>query len=115
MKKITQVLMVAGVVAVAGLFFAAHPLTAQAGVCSGGNCVYQYCRSNADCGTTQWTGAPTCQGNDIWQNFTSATCFNPGTSSSYCVKNSTPRYQASCAGGQTCQSGKCVSPYSGST
>jgi len=110
--KITQLVLIVALVIVAGfILLMAHPLDAQAGVCSGNNCRYMYCTSNADCGPTQFTGTPSCQGNDIWQMFTSYSCINPGTSGSYCVTSSIPRYEATCAGGQVCQSGKCVSPY----
>ena len=58
--------------------------------CSNGACIQTIaCTTNAQCGTDAWvSGTNSCSNNDVFQNFISYKCNNPGTVSSSC-SNST--------------------------
>ncbi len=97
------------------LFGIVTPLNVSAVVsCSGGNCWFTACSVNSDCGTNQFTGAPTCQGNTVYQNYITYTCNNPRTADSYCTTTITPRHQMSCSSNQTCKVGICFGEITGS-
>jgi hypothetical protein len=78
--------------------------------CSNGQCIGDIeCYSNSDCGTDAWVGSAFCFDNDVYQNWRTYTCSNPGTPSSYCSYNDvslkredcspmTPCIQRICAG-----------------
>src|SRR5579863_1096342 len=42
------------------------------------------CNTDADCGVNGFTGAPFCQDGNVYQNYITYTCNNPGTLSSSC-------------------------------
>ncbi|MCX6719551.1 MAG: hypothetical protein NTV36_00340, partial [Candidatus Staskawiczbacteria bacterium] len=61
----------------------------QGKVCRLGQCVNIACRSNADCGVSNPTGSPSCQGENMYQNYTTYTCVNPGAVNSSCTSGTT--------------------------
>ncbi len=77
--------------------------------CSNGSCVDQNieCSTNSDCGVSGYTGSPYCNGGNVYQNYTTYTCNNAGSSSSYCSNNSSARLKTNC-GNQTCTNGQCT-------
>ena len=90
-------------------FYAINPNIANAQTrCSGGNCYYITCNTNAECGTNQFTGSQQCDGNNVYQDYITYTCNHPGTADSYCSKLTVSKHQQSCASGQTCRYGSCV-------
>jgi|GEM_PF-2407592 len=66
------------------------------------------CNTNSDCGTNGYTGSPFCQGNNVYQNFITYTCQNPGTSNAQCVSNTTAQLKQTCSANQVCSNGACV-------
>src|SRR3989344_4105954 len=57
--------------------------------CSGGSCNSApqniACYSNSNCEADDWiSGTETCSGGDVWAQYKTNTCVNPGTTSSYC-------------------------------
>jgi len=52
----------------------------------GGDCVAVDigCSLSSDCGTDGWVGSAFCYDNDVYQEYRTYDCNNPGTSSSYC-------------------------------
>ena len=65
------------------------------------------CHTNSDCGTNGITGSPFCQGNNVYQNFKTHTCNNPGTANSYCSNSTSAQLKTTCTGNQTCSNGSC--------
>ncbi len=80
-------------------------------ICQNALCVDQNigCRTNLDCGTDAVYGSAFCQGNNVYQNYKTYTCNNPGTSSSTCSSSITARLQTTCYGSQACTNGSCTS------
>ncbi|MDO8486460.1 MAG: PKD domain-containing protein, partial [Candidatus Staskawiczbacteria bacterium] len=78
--------------------------------CSGGSCsnINVACSTNSQCGANGYVGSPYCQGGDIYQNYRTYTCKNPGTANSTCSDSSAPQLKSSCTSGQTCSSGICT-------
>ena len=75
------------------------------------------CTTNADCnfinGTAQyWTGAQTCRGNQVWQDYFTWTCINPNSTQAYCASSQIPTLQTNCSNG--CHNGSCIAPEQGS-
>ena len=77
--------------------------------CSNGSCVNQNitCSSNTDCGSNAYTGSLFCQGNNVYQNYITYTCNNPGTANSSCSNNTAAQLKTTCTGNQTCNNGSC--------
>ena len=78
--------------------------------CLSGACVNQHitCSSNSDCGTNAYTGSAYCgTGGNVYQNYITYTCNNPGTATSSCSNNSAPQLKTNCTSGQTCSNGSC--------
>jgi len=75
--------------------------------CQNAQCVNITCSSNADCGTSAYTGSPFCQNNNVYQNYITYTCNNPGTSSSSCANSTSAQLKNNCTGNQTCSNGSC--------
>ncbi len=59
------------------------------------------CSSNSQCGTNGVTGSSFCQGNGVYQNYTTYTCNNAGTATSSCSSSTTPQLQTTCSGSKT--------------
>ncbi|MBI3631371.1 MAG: hypothetical protein HY219_00700, partial [Candidatus Staskawiczbacteria bacterium] len=76
--------------------------------CQNDQCVNIACNSDSACGTNGFTDGPYCQGNNIYQNYKTYTCNNPGTANSSCSNSIVPQLKATCAGNQTCSNGACV-------
>ena len=64
------------------------------------------CNNNSDCGTNGQTGNLFCQSNNVYVNYTTYTCANPGTPSSSCASSSVPQLKETCA--KNCSSGACT-------
>ncbi|MBW2982135.1 hypothetical protein KY343_04610 [Candidatus Woesearchaeota archaeon] len=75
--------------------------------CSGGSCVGIACYSDLDCGTDGWAGSNYCSGGDVYRDYRTYDCNNPGTPSSSCSSSTTPNMIESCP--DECQAGACVS------
>jgi len=54
------------------------------------------CVINADCGTTGLFGQEYCSNNDIFKNFQTSTCVNPGELNSYCDVEIIPTFLVDC-------------------
>ena len=76
--------------------------------CQNGQCVNVSCSSNYDCGTDGYVDSPYCQSNNVYQNYKTFVCNNPGTSSSSCSSSVTAKLKTTCSGSQTCSNGSCV-------
>jgi uncharacterized repeat protein (TIGR01451 family) len=76
--------------------------------CQNGQCVNVSCNTNSDCGTDGYTGSTFCQSGNVYQNYTTYTCNNPGTANSSCSTSSVPQLKQTCGAGYTCQNGACV-------
>jgi len=66
------------------------------------------CHTDSDCGTNGITGGLFCQNNNVYQNYKTYTCNNPGTASSSCSNTTSAQLQTTCTSNQTCSSGSCV-------
>ena len=62
------------------------------------------CSQNSDCGANALTGSPFCQSGNVYQNYKTWTCNNPGTANSSCTSNTAPQIQTTCTSSQTCVS-----------
>ena len=65
------------------------------------------CSYNSDCGTNGFFGDKTCSGDDIYQDYRTFSCNNPGTNQSYCSSSEDSRFVKTCDNG--CKDGKCES------
>jgi len=65
------------------------------------------CSTNAQCGTSGFIDNISCQTNDVYQNYKTYTCNNPGTTSSSCSNNTVLQLKQMCAGAQGCNTGGC--------
>ncbi len=70
-------------------------------------CATVTCSTNSECGTNGLTGSPFCQSGNVYQNYKTYTCNNPGTSSSTCSNSTAAQLQQTCTGNQTCLNGSC--------
>ena len=66
------------------------------------------CSSSSDCGTSAYTGSPFCQSGNVYQNYITYTCNNPGTTSSTCSNATAAKLKTTCTTNQTCTNGSCV-------
>ncbi|HEV8289773.1 MAG TPA: collagen-like protein [Candidatus Norongarragalinales archaeon] len=64
------------------------------------------CYLNSDCGSNGY-GANYCQGSDLYHDYLSYTCNNPGQQSASCSSNSNPTFIQTCQYG--CSNGQCAS------
>ena len=78
--------------------------------CQDGRCVDVTiaCNNNSDCGANTATGSLFCQGGNVYQNYTTYICNNPGTAQSRCTNSSVAQLQTTCTGNQTCTNGSCT-------
>jgi len=77
-------------------------------VCQNAQCVNVTCSINSNCGSNRYVGSPFCQGNNVYQNYRTYTCNNPGTANSSCSQSDTAQLQTNCTASQTCTSGSCT-------
>lgn len=63
------------------------------------------CKTNADCGTSGWVGAPYCIGNNVYQSYKSAICVK-GTFRNSCKITTSNMIKEKCLPGK-CSNGKC--------
>ncbi|MEM0465714.1 MAG: hypothetical protein QXW97_03375, partial [Candidatus Pacearchaeota archaeon] len=64
--------------------------------CLNGQCLDITCYKNSDCGTDGFIGSGFCFQNDLFKNFITFKCNNPGTSQSYCTNSSSPQLFLDC-------------------
>lgn len=117
MNKLPTLFIISGII-----FFAIvtlsllNPLQVFAAiVCSGGSCSYVACATNSDCGTNAFSsGAYSCQSNNLYQDYITYTCNNPGTASASCTSGKEAKQIQTCTNNQKCQIGLwytgCVAP-----
>lgn len=63
------------------------------------------CSKDFDCGANQLIGLPSCSNNNVFRNFISFKCNNPGINTSYCTNQTSLQLVEGCADG--CSNGKC--------
>ncbi|MEK6872776.1 MAG: hypothetical protein AABW90_02065, partial [Nanoarchaeota archaeon] len=83
-------------------------LCGEGSICSLGKCVEIACTKNSDCGIDGFIDNPFCQANDVYQNFQSFTCLNPGTLNSSCSININSKLIKSCLSEDVCSNGVCM-------
>ncbi len=65
--------------------------------CSNGQCINEIvCNSNSGCGANQFIGQPTCQNNNVFGNFITYICNNPGTLNSSCSNTTNFQLKQDC-------------------
>lgn len=76
--------------------------------CQNGRCIEPpvECYNNGDCGTNNYIGNPYCQDGDIYQNYRTYTCHNPGQTNSYCTQSDSSQLINECQSG--CENGSCI-------
>ena len=75
-------------------------------ICVNGECKDIECYNNADCGTDGLIGELFCTGDNVFRNFKTFTCNNPGTPESSCSSSISPQLIQTCQ--ETCLEGICV-------
>jgi hypothetical protein len=55
------------------------------------------CSFSTDCGINSFVGSSFCSGNNLFRNFISYTCNNPGTANSYCSSSTSSQIFQSCS------------------
>ncbi len=75
-------------------------------ICIGGMCKTIICNKDADCGENGFTGDKYCINKDLYEDFISYTCNNPGQTNSYCSNNTTPILKEHCE--NQCANGQCI-------
>ncbi len=71
------------------------------------------CSAAKDCGTDGWSGNPYCRDGDVYQDYSTFACRNPGTGYSYCSQLDRITKREDC-GGAGCSGGQCASLDAGS-
>lgn len=66
------------------------------------------CSKDSDCGVNQLIGSPFCSNNNVFKNYITWTCNNPGTEGSYCNNETVGQLVQECQLG--CLNGKCKEP-----
>jgi len=79
---------------------------AESQICSNAECVDKpiTCYENMDCGTDFYSNQTTCSGNNVFDNYTTFTCNNPGNYQSYCSNSTTSVKTQECG---FCAEGEC--------
>ena len=77
-------------------------------ICSNGACTNITCSTNANCGTNGYVDSPICQSGNVYQNYKTYTCNNPGTASSSCSNSIVSQLKTTCGANQTCSNGTCT-------
>ena len=65
------------------------------------------CSTNSQCGTDGAVGDLFCQGGNVYQNYKTYTCNNPGTATSSCSNSTVAQLKTTCSGNQICTNGSC--------
>jgi len=65
------------------------------------------CSSNSECGTSGYINSPYCQGGNVYQDYKTYTCNNPGTPQSTCSNSTAAQLKTTCSANQTCSNGSC--------
>lgn len=63
------------------------------------------CSSDSDCGEDGFFGDVFCKSNDVFGDYISYKCINPGTNSSYCTNESSEKFMITCS--EICSQGSC--------
>ena len=108
MNKTHKSLIISGFVLLAVLVFSLYGASNAfaATVCSGGTCTYVACNSNSDCGTSKFNPwAYSCQNNNLYQDYITYICNNPGSAYSTCTTQKQPQIIQTCSSNQKCQIG----------
>ncbi len=74
--------------------------------CFNGACFDVTCKQNSDCGTDGWIDNPVCQTENVFQNYKTFTCNNPGMWNSNCSSKTELKLNETCS--DTCMNGECV-------
>jgi len=64
------------------------------------------CEKDSDCGNNGFTGETYCDGDDVYQDYTTHTCLNPGNENSSCEEDTTPQLIEECS--EICFQGECI-------
>jgi cysteine-rich repeat protein len=77
-------------------------------ICSNGQCIDLpiICSDDNDCGTGHWLGNEICSGSDVYDEWMSFNCVNPGTPQSYCTNSTELKLKENCT--NFCFDGECV-------
>ncbi len=65
------------------------------------------CTMDSDCGTNRFIGSGTCKKDDVFKNYITYRCYNPGETTSYCSSVTSSQLFENCIAG--CNNGKCNS------
>ncbi len=79
--------------------------------CTNGSCSTNpaiACSTNSQCGTDGFTGVLSCQGNGVYQDYTTYTCNNSGLAASFCTHATATRLKTACTANQSCSGGSCM-------
>ncbi|MBW2981330.1 hypothetical protein KY343_00490 [Candidatus Woesearchaeota archaeon] len=74
--------------------------------CSNGVCTDIACFDDNDCGTDGLLGNEYCNGDDVWEDYRTWNCNNPGTASASCSHTDAGQLKQDCI--DTCLEGNCV-------
>ncbi|TSC94058.1 MAG: Uncharacterized protein CEN87_654, partial [Parcubacteria group bacterium Licking1014_1] len=66
------------------------------------------CTTNSQCGTNGYIESPFCQSGNVFQNYKTYTCNNPGATNSNCTNLIQTQLRQTCSTNQTCSNGACV-------
>ncbi len=69
------------------------------------------CNTASDCGISGFTGATSCNGNAIYQNYQQYDCSNAGHSTASCSSSNTSMLELTCPSGQACSSAGGTQPH----
>jgi len=72
------------------------------------NCTYIECECDSDCGSSTFIGPRFCQDGDVYRDYRTVTCLNPGTAEAECTSSNSPVLWFSCESWEICQNGCCV-------
>lgn len=75
------------------------------------DCIYIECTCDTDCGSTGFFGDSFCQNGNVYRNYKTNVCLNPGTKSAECTYYEEPKLWYECESWQTCSGGYCINNY----
>ncbi|MEE9525365.1 MAG: CARDB domain-containing protein [Candidatus Woesearchaeota archaeon] len=79
--------------------------------CVNGLCGSVQCYNDADCIPDSWVGDPWCQTGDVWRDWRTRRCANPGQLDSYCWNDDDAQLKETCP--DTCANGACATGAAG--